>query len=176
MTNPLWTLDATELSQRIASREVSSREVVDAHLERIQEVNGSLRAMTEVFEDEAASRFELRVQVCPVPLSELRHRINTGCLKQVGELGSNSLDTGEIGSIDPLEDERFRNTGLAREIFAALGTCAFFEQFLNCPDPGSTQLLSECGSNPFNVCNVCHLITPTEEYEDFGTPFTGNFG
>jgi amidase len=36
---------ATELAEAIRNREVSSREVVDAHLDRIEKVNGDVNAV-----------------------------------------------------------------------------------------------------------------------------------
>ena len=49
----LWRLDAGELAAMIAKREVSSAEVVDAHLARIDAVNPRLNALTQVLADEA---------------------------------------------------------------------------------------------------------------------------
>ncbi len=49
----LWQRSATELAAMIAAREVTSREVVDAHLERIAEVNPKLNAITVVLADGA---------------------------------------------------------------------------------------------------------------------------
>ena len=53
MSQALWRRGAGELAELIATREVSSREVVDAHLERIEAVNGDLNAITVVLADEA---------------------------------------------------------------------------------------------------------------------------
>jgi amidase len=53
VSEELWRRGAGELAALIASREVSSREVVDAHLERIEAVNGHLNAITVVLADEA---------------------------------------------------------------------------------------------------------------------------
>ena len=53
MTKELWQRTATELANLIASKEISSSEVVDVHLNRIGEVNGHLNAVTRVLEDEA---------------------------------------------------------------------------------------------------------------------------
>lgn len=53
MTDELWTHDAITLARLIAAREVSSREVVDAHLARIEQVNPSINALTAVLVDEA---------------------------------------------------------------------------------------------------------------------------
>lgn len=56
MTDPvgaLWKLGARELATLISRREVSSREVVEAHLERIDEVNGHLNAIVRRLDDSA---------------------------------------------------------------------------------------------------------------------------
>ena len=49
----LCALPAAELARRIAQREVTAREVVDAHLERINEVNPAVNAVTAVLADSA---------------------------------------------------------------------------------------------------------------------------
>src|SRR5437588_3448825 len=49
----IWRLTATELAQRIARRQLSSAEVVDAHLARIDAVNPALNAVVRVLADEA---------------------------------------------------------------------------------------------------------------------------
>ena len=51
----LWQRTATELAVLIASGEASSREVVDAHLGRIDEVNDHCNAVVRVLADEARS-------------------------------------------------------------------------------------------------------------------------
>ena len=51
----LWNRAGLELAAMIADGEVSSREVVDAHLERIHEVNGRLNAAVLLLEDSARS-------------------------------------------------------------------------------------------------------------------------
>ncbi|MDE2968270.1 MAG: amidase [Chloroflexota bacterium] len=53
MPAPLWTRTAVELAALIRDREVSSREVVQAHLDRIAEVNGQVNAVTLVLEETA---------------------------------------------------------------------------------------------------------------------------
>ncbi len=53
MDQEIWQRTATELAALIASGEASSREVVDAHLGRIDEVNGHCNAVTRVLADEA---------------------------------------------------------------------------------------------------------------------------
>ncbi|RMH79099.1 MAG: indole acetimide hydrolase [Actinomyces sp.] len=49
----LWRMSAGELAAAIARRQVSSREVVEAHLARIEEVNPRVNAVTRVLADEA---------------------------------------------------------------------------------------------------------------------------
>jgi amidase len=49
----LWQRGATELAAAIRSGEVSSREVVDAHLDRIEKVNGEVNAVVIVLADQA---------------------------------------------------------------------------------------------------------------------------
>jgi fatty acid amide hydrolase len=51
----LWQLPATTLSSMLARREVSAREVLDAHLGRIESVDGRVRAFTEVLREQAAA-------------------------------------------------------------------------------------------------------------------------
>lgn len=53
MTNELWRRGATELASLIASREVSSREVVQAHIDRIEQVNGHLNAIVRRLDESA---------------------------------------------------------------------------------------------------------------------------
>jgi amidase len=49
----IWQLSATELAHRIARRQLSSVEVVDAHLARIDAVNPALNAVVRVLADDA---------------------------------------------------------------------------------------------------------------------------
>src|SRR5262249_59029451 len=49
----LWQQTASELAAMIAGKEVSSVEVIDAHLARIEAVNPHLNAITRVLADEA---------------------------------------------------------------------------------------------------------------------------
>lgn len=55
MTEELWRLDARRLAELIASRDVTSREVVAAHLVRIDEVNPHLNAIVRRFDESALS-------------------------------------------------------------------------------------------------------------------------
>jgi fatty acid amide hydrolase len=60
MSEDLCTLPATTLRDLIARGEVSSREVVDAHLERIRAHDHTLRAFTQVFVAEARAEADAR--------------------------------------------------------------------------------------------------------------------
>ncbi len=53
MVDELWRKSAGELARMIRRRETTSREVVEAHLSRIEEVNGSVNAVTVVLADSA---------------------------------------------------------------------------------------------------------------------------
>ena len=53
MSNDLWRLSANELARMIKHRETTSREVVDAHLARIDQVNSSVNGVTVVLADTA---------------------------------------------------------------------------------------------------------------------------
>ncbi len=49
----LWRMSATELAEAIRSRQVSSRDVIEAHLRRIEAVNGSINAVVVVMAEQA---------------------------------------------------------------------------------------------------------------------------
>jgi amidase len=53
MTRELWSRSALELASNIASKEVSSVEVVQAHLDRIAEVNPTINAVVKVLAESA---------------------------------------------------------------------------------------------------------------------------
>ena len=59
MSEHLWTHSARTLATMIRAREVTSREVVEAHLTRIEEVNADLNAVVDVLGDEALRTADL---------------------------------------------------------------------------------------------------------------------
>lgn len=63
MTAPLFSLPATELSRLLAAREISSVELVRAHLDRIQSLDGRLRAFTTVHRERALAEAERADQI-----------------------------------------------------------------------------------------------------------------
>ena len=48
---PLWQWSVTALAKAIREKQVSSREVVRAHIERIAKVNGRVNALTVILEE-----------------------------------------------------------------------------------------------------------------------------
>ena len=58
MTTPLWSLPATELAKLLEKREISSVELVRAHLDRIDAADGRVRAFTAVFRESALAEAE----------------------------------------------------------------------------------------------------------------------
>lgn len=59
MSDELWRSGALELAAMVARREVSSRQVVQAHLDRIDEVNPAVNAVVRRLDDEALRAADL---------------------------------------------------------------------------------------------------------------------
>ncbi len=103
MSEELWRRGAGELAQLIANGEVSSREVVDAHLERIEAVNGHLNAIVVAMADEArtagnAAGLPVGVQVMGGRFQELAssrrsasRRRSTPCWRARRRIGARTL-------------------------------------------------------------------------------------
>jgi amidase len=53
ITTELWRLGATELAEAIRSKQITSQEVIEAHLQRIEAVNPSVNAVTVVLGEQA---------------------------------------------------------------------------------------------------------------------------
>ncbi len=53
MSDDLWRWTASSLTTAVREKELSSREVIQAHLDRIEAVNGTVNAVTQVLVDEA---------------------------------------------------------------------------------------------------------------------------
>jgi amidase len=58
MVSELWRHGAGELAELIATKQVTSVEVVNAHLDRIEQVNGQLNAIVRLLADEARAAAE----------------------------------------------------------------------------------------------------------------------
>jgi amidase len=59
MSDQLWNSSATDLAQLIRTKEVSSREVVQAHLDRIEAVNDKVNAITVVLAESALAAADI---------------------------------------------------------------------------------------------------------------------
>ena len=53
MSGELWRKDAVELASDIRNKKVSSREVLEAHLQRVEQVNGHVNAVVRLLADQA---------------------------------------------------------------------------------------------------------------------------
>ncbi len=73
MANELWAKSARELAEIIRTKQASSREVLEAHLSRIDEVNATTNAVVEVLADAAQAAADVadRAVLSGAPLSTL---------------------------------------------------------------------------------------------------------
>ena len=67
MTSEIWQFSATEAADLIARRQLSSAQVIDAHLARIDAVNPVLNAVVRVLADEARAAAESADRRLAVP-------------------------------------------------------------------------------------------------------------
>ena len=86
METQITRLSATEIGSRIASRSVSAREVVEAHLERIEEINPRLNAVVQICGDRALEEADMADK-------EISDGNRTGALHGVPMTLKDSLDT-----------------------------------------------------------------------------------
>jgi len=126
----LWEQSAGDLAAAIASRQVSSREVVDAHLERIARVNPSVNAVTVVLADTARDAADAadRAVAAGDPLGPL-HGVPFTVKENVDVVGGATTEgivalAGMIAAVDAPVVERLRAAGgipLARTNLPDLG-------------------------------------------------------
>ncbi|MCS5635682.1 MAG: amidase [Myxococcota bacterium] len=126
MNSEIWQRSATALAEAIRKREVSSREVVQAHLDRIEAVNGRLNAITVVLADSAlaaadeADRSEPRGPLHGVPFTI---KENIDCVGSATTQGVPSL-AENMPSMDAPVVERMKAAGaipLARTNLPEMG-------------------------------------------------------
>ena len=86
MKTQITQLSATEIGSRIASGSVSAREVVEAHLERIEEINPRLNAVVQICGDRALEEADMADK-------EISDGNRTGALHGVPMTLKDSLDT-----------------------------------------------------------------------------------
>ena len=115
--NPLCLKPAHELSRLLAAREISSEELVRAHLDRIAERDGALRAFTTVLGDEAVAasrradeerrRGEVRGPLHGLPVSMKESLDLAGHASTLGAASRKGLRAAEDAAIV----EMFRRAG-----------------------------------------------------------------
>jgi aspartyl-tRNA(Asn)/glutamyl-tRNA(Gln) amidotransferase subunit A len=76
--NELITASAAELARRMADREISSREVVDAHLERIDEVDGQARPHGDLTADDVHAFLAVTAEAARKHADDVDQRRVTG--------------------------------------------------------------------------------------------------
>lgn len=97
MSDALWRRTASELAELIRSKQVSSREVVEAHLARIDEVNGPVNAVTLTLAESALATAAAADQSEPAgPLHGVPFTIkeNLDCVGSPTTQGVPALATG----------------------------------------------------------------------------------
>ena len=126
MSQPLWSQSATTLARMIREREVSSREVVEAHLERIEAVNSQVNAVTVVLAESALAAADAADRTAPrgafhgVPFSI---KENIDCLGSATTQGLPALQDA-IPLVDGPTVERMKAAGaipLARTNLPEMG-------------------------------------------------------
>jgi amidase len=117
VSGELWRMSAVELGRRIGEREVSSAEVVEAHLARIVAVNPSLNAVTVVLADQARAAAQaadraLAAGRCAGPLHGVPFTVkeNIDVAGSATTMGVRPL-ADAIASVDAPVVERLRAAG-----------------------------------------------------------------
>ena len=82
----LWRMSALQLAEAIRSGQASSREVIEAHLRRIEDVNPSVNAVTVVLGERALEEHHFR----RVGLAADRQRCEAECRALVGGTAGDS--------------------------------------------------------------------------------------
>ena len=117
MSNELWRRGAVELAGMIASRQVSSREVIEAHLARIDEVNPRLNAVVRRLDTEALAAADAADQAVAAgaPLGPL-HGVPMTVKENIDLAGTPTTNSvvafaEAIASADAPTVERMRGAG-----------------------------------------------------------------
>jgi amidase len=113
----LWKLGALELAAKIRAKDVSSREVVEAHLARVGQVNPSLNAVVRVLADEAlAAADRADAAVASGTASGVFHGVPISVKENIDLAGTPTTQglpmlADAIASIDAPTVERMRAAG-----------------------------------------------------------------
>ncbi len=114
MSDELWRRSAGELAAMIRDRTVSSREVVEAHLDRIEAVNEAVNAVTVVLADEARAAAD-EADRAATPLGPF-HGVPVTVKENIDLLGSPTTRgvealAGEMPSLDAPVAARMKAAG-----------------------------------------------------------------
>ena len=82
---------------------------------------------------------------------EFLYGVHAGGFKQLGELGTYTMDAEEVSMVDPCEDEFVRNAGGFFEFCAAFRASAAFEQLIDCEDACSNEFFAVDGADALDV-------------------------
>ncbi len=122
----LWKQSANALANMIKTKEVSSREVVEAHLNRIEEVNGKVNAVTVVLAEsalEAAEQADRQTGTGPLHGVPFTIKENIDCVGSATTQGVPAFAEA-LPPVDSPVVERMKNAGaipLARTNLPELG-------------------------------------------------------
>ncbi len=118
MTQPLYYRSATELARALRSKELSAREVVAAHLERIAAVNPAVNAVVSLTADaamaqaaaadEAAARSEFAGPLHGIPVAHKDNHLTAGLLTTFGSPARSDF----VPDMDDLVIERMKAAGV----------------------------------------------------------------
>ena len=111
----LWKLDATETAARVAAREISAGEVVEAHLARIDDVNPHVNAIVRDASDEAratAASVDQGKTTGSLAGAVFTSKINTDHVGYPTDNGIKAL-AGNIGTVNHPVVRGLLNEGLA---------------------------------------------------------------
>ena len=149
MTDPIWTLDASDIADLVRGGDVSAKEVLERHVERIEEHNETLNALVHVDLDRAradAAAIDARVAVGedPGPLAGVPLGVKE--LEQVAgmpDTGASVPHKDKIAERDAVETKRLREAGSVIVGLTAspeFGSTAYTRTYLH----GTTR-------NPWNI-------------------------
>ena len=113
MSKAIWALDATETARLINTKQLSARDAVEAHLERLSQVNPKLNAVVRVLADEARAEADAADKAVKsgahlgplhgVPITTKINSDQTGCPTDNGVIMFKDLmareDSPQVGSL-----------------------------------------------------------------------------
>jgi fatty acid amide hydrolase len=150
--NELVALSATEMSARLDRRELSSEELVRAHLDRIEAIDGRVRAFTEVFRaraldearraDQARARGEARGPLHGMPISVKESLDVAGLAATMGIPSRRNV----VAKEDATVVQQLREAGAVVIGRTNVAQCLMFHESRN-------PLFGQC-ANPFSLAHT----------------------